>query len=280
MANKVGVQLSKAALLTTVAVLLVAVAMASGYVGLKLGVRHQIDSSCCQLPLSRSLIIAVKEKLGLVTFYSQMGQDKWVSEKVFPGVKNGFFLDVGSGDGTLISNTKALERRGWTGICVDPFPRNMQDRSCQIFKEVVSSKSGERVKFWAAQQPNKVGPALWSGIVDTLDAHHKEAMHKETAPRIVEFTTVTLADILERVKAPRFIHYVSMDIEGGELHALKGFPFDKYKIGALSVEHNFKEPNRSEIRALMESHGYKHVHTSDRDDFYVLSTASAPHDIS
>jgi hypothetical protein len=70
-----------------------------------------------------------------------------------------------------------------------------------------------------------------------------------------------------------------MDIEGGELHALKGFPFDKYKIGALSVEHNFKEPKRSEIKALMESHGYKHVHTSDRDDFYVPAIASAPHDI-
>jgi Methyltransferase FkbM domain len=119
------------------------------------------------------------------------------------------------------------------------------------------------VKFWAAEE--------WSGIVDTLEPLHKETMQKDTAPPIVEFTTVTLADILERAKAPRFIHYLSMDIEGGEPHALKGFPFDKYKIGALSVEHNFKEPKRSEIKALMESHSYKHVHTSDRDDFYVPS---------
>jgi len=85
----------------------------------------------------------------------------------------------------------------------------------------------------------------------------------------MEFTTVTLGDILERAKAPRFIHYLSLDIEGGELNALKGFPFDKYQIGALTVEHNYLEPQRSEIKALMESHGYKRVHTSDRDDFYV-----------
>jgi hypothetical protein len=260
-----GVQLCRAAVLI-IAVLLVAVAMASGYVGLKLGARYQINAECCQLPLSRSLVVSVKEKLGLVTFHSQMGQDKWVSEKVFPGVKDGFFLDVGSGDGTLVSNTKALEQKGWTGICIDPFPRNMQDRTCQIFKEVVFSKAGERVKFWAHTD-------LWGGIVDSLDAARKDIMH--TAP-IVEFTTVTLADILERANAPRFIHYVSMDIEGGELNALKGFPFDKYKIGGLTVEHNFKEPKRSEIRALMESHGYKHVHTSVRDDFYVPATA---HDI-
>jgi FkbM family methyltransferase len=251
-----------------IAVLLVAVAVGSGYVGGRLGVRYQINASCCSMPLSRSLVVSAKEILGLATFYSQMGQDKWVSETVFPGVKNGFFLDVGSGDGTFISNTKALEQKGWTGICIDPFPRNMQDRTCQIFKEVVFSEAGEQVKFWAADD--------WGGIID--ETRPKDKMQKYTAPT-VEFTTVTLGDILERAKAPRFIHYVSMDIEGGEINALKGFPFDKYQIGALSVEHNYQEPKRSEIKALMESHGYRRVHTSDRDDFYLPATANASHDI-
>jgi FkbM family methyltransferase len=257
---------SKAAVSTIVAVLLVVVAMASGFVGATLWARYQFNASCCQMRLSQSLIVSAKEILGLATFYSQMGQDRWVSEKVFPGVKNGFFLDVGSGDGTFMSNTKALEQKGWTGICVDPFPKNMQDRSCQIFKEAVFSKAGERVQFWAAEE--------WGGIIDDTFGISKDKMqkYKDLKAGTVEFTTVTLADILERAKAPRFIHYVSMDIEGGELHALQGFPFDKYQIGALSVEHNFKEPKRSEIKALMESHGYKHVHTSDRDDFYVPAT--------
>jgi hypothetical protein len=122
--------LSKVAL-SIIAVLLVAVALGSGFVGLKLGVRSQLNAECCQIPLSRSFVVSAKEKLGLATFYSQMGQDKWVSEEVFPGVKSGFFLDVGSGDGTFLSNTKALEQTGWTGICIDPFPRNMQDPGTQ-----------------------------------------------------------------------------------------------------------------------------------------------------
>jgi FkbM family methyltransferase len=234
-----GVQLSKAVVLTIIAVLLV-VALGSGFV------------------------VSAQEVKRVATFYSQMGQDRWVSEVVFPGVRDGFFLDVGSGDGTFMSNTKALEQKGWTGICVDPFPQNMQDRSCQIFKEVVFSKAGERVKFWAADE--------WGGIIEDSFGISKDKMEKykdELKAPTLEFTTVTLADILERAKAPRFIHYMSMDIEGGELHALKGFPFDKYKIGALTVEHNFKEPKRSEIKALMESHGYKRVHTLDRDDCYV-----------
>ena len=151
--------LSKAAL-SMIAVLLVAVALGSGFVGAKLGVWYQINASCCQISPFRSVVVSAKEILGLATFYSQIGQDKWVSETIFPGVKNGFFLDVGSGDGTFMSNTKALEQKGWTGICIDPFPKNMQDRSCQIFKEVVFSEAGKRVKFWEG--------GLWGGITDTL----------------------------------------------------------------------------------------------------------------
>ena len=250
-------QLSKTALLM-IAGLLVAVALVAGYVGAKLGSRYQINASYCQLSPVRSLVVSAKEILGLATFYSQIGQDKWVSEAIFPGVKNGFFLDVGSGDGTFNSNTKALEQKGWTGICVDPFPKNMQDRSCQMFKEVVFSEAGKKVKFWTG--------GFWGGITDSLGTEAKDIM--STAPT-VEFTTVTLGDILERAKAPRFIHFVSLDIEGGELNALKGFPFDKYKIGALAVEHFSEEPKRSEIKALMESYGYKRVHTRYQDDFYV-----------
>jgi len=249
---------SKTTLLMT-AVFIGAIVLGSAYVGLKLGRQNQKDAECCLLPLSRSVVVSAEEELGLVTFYSDMGQDKWVSEGVFPGVNDGFFLDVGSGDGTIMSNTKRLEQKGWTGICIDPFPKNMQGRTCQVFKEVVSSESGKTVKFFAH-------PGLWGGIVDTLSDTRKKII--DTAP-IVEFTTVTLRDILERAKAPQFIHYVSLDIEGGEINALKGFPFDTYRIGSLTVEHNFHEPTRTEIRTLLESHGYKYVHTSVRDDFYV-----------
>ena len=211
--------------------------------------------------LGAGFVVRAQEIQRVATYYSQMGQDKWVSETVFPGVKNGFFLDVGSGDGTFISNTKALEQKGWTGICIDANPRNMQDRTCQIFKAVVSNETGKRVKFWAH-------PDDWAGIIDTLGDPEAIKDILKTAP-VVEVTTVTLADILERANAPRFIHYVSMDIEGGEINALKGFPFDKHQIGALTVEHNYEEPKRSEIKALMESHGYKRVHTLDRDDCYM-----------
>ena len=56
----------------------------------------------------------------------------------------------------------------------------------------------------------------------------------------VELTTTTLGDILARTKAPTFIHFMSLDLEGAELEALKAFPFDTHKLSTLAVEHNYK----------------------------------------
>jgi FkbM family methyltransferase len=235
---------------------LAAVSLGSAYMGLKVGRRFERNVLCCQVPRERNLRLSIRETLGLAAFPSQIGQDKWVTETVFPDLTHGFFLDVGSGDGTVDSNSKVLEQKGWTGICIDPFPTNMHDRTCRMLKEVVFSEAGRKMSFQAS--------GLLGGISDTLGAWKDTAMKAAT----VEFTTTTLAAILKTEEAPRFIHFISLDIEGAELEALKGFPFDQYRIGAMAVEHNFEEPKRTQIRALMKQHGYRRVHSWSQDDFY------------
>ena len=79
---------------------------------------------------------------------------------------------------------------------------------------------------------------------------------------------MTLAEILERAKAPAFIHFLSLDIEGAELEALRGIPLDKYRFGAMAIEHNEEEPKRTDILKFLEGHGYRRVHTYRQDDFY------------
>jgi hypothetical protein len=151
---------------------LVLVAWGSVSVGISVGRHYEQNRLCCETPGRRNLMLSWRETLGLATFYSQIGQDKWVLETVFPGVRDGFFLDVGSGDGTVGSNTKALEERGWRGLCIDPFPKNMDGRSCQMFKEVVFSEAGKRVTFqatweasrtrWGNGKGRRSAPRQWS----------------------------------------------------------------------------------------------------------------------
>jgi hypothetical protein len=240
-----------------VGLLVVAVALASGYAGAKLGKQYERNRHCCRTPQARNLWLSARELLGLATFHSQIGQDKWVLETVFPGVTNGYFVDVGSADGTLLSNTKALERRGWTGLCVDPFPTNMEGRTCRMLKEVVYSEAGRRMTFQAS---GEIG-----GITQTLGVWKDRALKAPST----ELTTTTLRDLLARAHAPAFIHFISLDIEGAELDALEAFPFESHRFGALAVEHNFEEPKRSEIAALLKAHGYQRSHSWEHDDFYV-----------
>ena len=197
-------------------------------------------------PLIRSpcLRLDLKQALHLQRFYSQLGQDKWILGNVYPGVRNGYFVEVGAWDADLDSNSKALEEAGWTGVCVEPFPQHWTHRTCRLFKEAVSSRKGERIQFRAA------GP--FGGIDEHIEAHRKDV---RTAP-VVELETTTIGDVLQRAGAPHYIQYMSIDTEGSEFDILQGLPFDEYVVGALTIEHNFEEPKRSRINGLLASQGY------------------------
>jgi hypothetical protein len=207
--------------------------------------------------VSPSFLLDLKQTAGLQTFYSEYGQDKWIIGKVFPGVKHGYFVDIGSWDAEINSNSKALEELGWTGVCVDPFPRNWKNRNCRLFKEVVFSRKGELIKFRMAD--------IYGGI----DSHLGAARGHFASSPVVELTTTTIGDILQRANAPRFLHYVSIDTEGAELEILKAFPFAEYKVGAFTIEHNFEEPRRRQIRKLLEENEYEFFKEQIVDDWYV-----------
>jgi Methyltransferase FkbM domain len=214
------------------------------------------NRECCDLTIAQALALTARQTLGGPSYPSEIGQDKWVLFKMFPGVANGFFLDVGSGHGTIGSNTKALEEAGWTGICVDPFPTHMEGRTCRMEKAVVSSVAGQVVKFHTHEG--------LGGIADTLGKWKAEA---EKSP-VVEMTTTTLGALLEGAHAPAYINFMSVDIEGAELEALKGIPFDKYRFGAMAIEHNDEEPKRSDLLKFLDGKGYRRVHSYKQDDFY------------
>jgi FkbM family methyltransferase len=219
-----------------------------------------LNRACCDFSLAQALRLTWQEAIGGGPSYpSEIGQDKWVIVRMFPGVRDGFFLDVGSGHGTIGSNTKAIEELGWTGICVDPFPVHMEGRTCRMVREVVSSEAGRTVSFHTH--------AGLGGIADTLGKWKEEASKSPA----VQLTTSTLAQVLEREQAPPFIHFLSLDIEGAELEALRGVPMDQYRFGAMAIEHNGEEPKRTDLLKFLESHGYRRVHTYKQDDFYAPS---------
>lgn len=226
--------------------------------------RLAANQVCCQVPFARNLVVTANELLGRASYPSQIGQDRWVLETMFPDVTDGYFLDVGSGDGLFHSNTVALERRGWRGICVDPFPSGMETRTCQVFRDVVWSTPGRVMTFHMADG--------LAGLADTLGRWRTEA----TRAPAVELKTVTLDQIVTAAKAPAFVHFMSLDIEGAELEALKAFPFDRIRLGALAIEHNYERDKRARIVEFLGRHGYVRVHSFRHDDYFAPASGSQP----
>lgn len=83
--------------------------------------------------------------------------------------------------------------------------------------------------------------------------------------------TVTLNDLLLEHNAPKVINYMSIDTEGSEYDILKFFPFDRWVVEVLTIEHNFTQ-NELLIEKLLTSKGYSRQipKTSCWDSWYVL----------
>lgn len=197
---------------------------------------------------------------------SQLGADHWVLSYI---KEPGYFLDIGCADGQHISNTYLLEQNGWNGLCIDAFPRNFQNRPNSIVETaVLFSEKDIEVDFVVP----KFDPDF-AGITEHL-GRHKDAVLNDVESHII-FRTSLLEEILVKHNCPSFIQYVNLDIEGSEYEVLRTFDFTKYSFGLLTVEHNFDEPKRTQIRALLEEKGYIYCKEVNFDDWYYNKSYSS-----
>jgi len=202
--------------------------------------------------------------------YSQFNQDLIVL-KAFDFKKNGYFVDIGANDGISGSNSYLLEKEyDWNGICVEPLPdvylKCKECRNCACYDFAVYSKSDLELNFCMS--------GLLSGIEDTHLIKDKKqnfidpSYFTNNYKGDVKVQTKTLTDILDMSNAPNFIDYLSIDVEGAEMHVLHGIDFDKYKFGMIHIEHNW-QPYRVEIRDNLEKNGYLYLIENKCDDIYV-----------
>jgi hypothetical protein len=85
---------------------------------------------------------------------------------------------------------------------------------------------------------------------------------------VIILETISLEDFLRKYEAPHEIDYLSIDTEGSEYAILEKFPFNKWQISLITVEHNFTS-QRQQIRELLEKNGYKCTEAK-WDDWYEL----------
>lgn len=184
---------------------------------------------------------------------SELYQDLFVlSEHHFK--RDGFFVEIGVGNGQKISNTYLLEKEfGWRGLLVEP-NRDMAasikaTRQAVLDQRAVFSKTGLELDF--------LSDAAEVELSTLVDFKGSDQRHR--SGRVFKVPTITLNDLLAEHEAPKTIDYLSLDTEGSELDILRTFDFERYQVAIITVEHNYNQGKLLELKNLMESHGFVQV---------------------
>tara|TARA_R110002096_G_scaffold15866_2_gene54555 strand:+ start:2387 stop:3079 length:693 start_codon:yes stop_codon:yes gene_type:complete len=201
--------------------------------------------------------------------------------------ESGYFVDVGAHNGKDGSNTYALEKAGWRGVCIEPSPIHQEDlaknRNCIIENSLIYSERSTKKYFVhnyaEGHERFKEHLALGrlggfedvvnthsylggGGIVDHMD----EGFEKNLKGEHIELETVTLLDVLKKHESPKVIEFLDIDIEGAEFEIIKNFPFYEYEFKIICIE---VRPNtRSSITEHLTANGYVYIQDIGQDAIF------------
>lgn len=167
--------------------------------------------------------------------YSQEGEDIVLS-RFLEGQKSGFYVDIGAHHPSRCSNTYLFYRLGWRGINIDAMPGSMAPfrlaRPRDINLEVAVSDKKEEIAFHSFKEP------LFNSADPKIAASRRKEFHEPASARnTFNVEADTLASILDRhLPKSTPIDFLSVDIEGLDLKALRSNDWEKYQPNYVLVE--------------------------------------------
>ena len=197
---------------------------------------------------------------------SQIEQERWVFA-MCNGRRDGRFAEIGAFDGVLHSNSYFLEtEHGWRGVCVEPnpalFARLRESRSAICLERAVYRVSGQTLSFIPSQEIGTL--AEFAGD----DRYAEDRAKAAEAYGLIKVETISFAEIAAMDDfAQTGFDYVSLDTEGSELDILRTIDLAHHRIALLTIEHNFVEPRREQMRVLLAAAGYRRLNVGF-DDWY------------
>lgn len=210
------------------------------------------------------------------TYYSQYGEDAFLQayfqQKLLLGsseqmalssvlrkaIGPGFYVDIGANSPVLYSNTYWFYRKGWRGINIDAAPGSVQiferKRPRDINLEALISDKELELTFFHWGTPYGV---------NTLSPEHAEYFTRLTGRQPTKITLrSSRLDTLLTAHLPlgQPISFMSIDVEGHDLHVLRSNDWERYRPELVLVE-DFKmdvaNVEASEIYRFMRSVGYE-----------------------
>ena len=177
--------------------------------------------------------------------------------------KNGFFIEAGSQDGEIGSNTLYFElQHNWSGLLVEGHPtwyrRGLEKhRNATLANTCLGIRDKPHFENFETHSASSKTETM-GGIV------------QEQTETSFEHQCLPLVSLLLAMDNPT-VHYFSLDIEGAELQVLKTIPWNEVDIWVISVETHLAGEvfpgSRDDIIDFMDSVGYIVENTWNSGDF-------------
>ena len=181
---------------------------------------------------------------------SQLGQDVWALYKT-NFKTGGYFVEVGACHPIELSNSYLLESKYlWNGLLIEPNPDLIPQLSIHRKAKVIPFAVGPKglMNLEIAQSPE-------FSRNSSLEKKSKHRLFKTTG-RSIKVESLPLAEIFENNNSPKFMDFMSIDVEGFELQVLESNDWNRWRPNFIAIEHNFRQ-DRQKIMEFMGKSGYR-----------------------
>jgi FkbM family methyltransferase len=195
-----------------------------------------------------------------VITYAQNYEDVMLA-RAFGHRNQGFYVDVGAGDPNYLSVTRWFYDQGWSGINLEPNRRFFEELVKNRPRDVTFNIGASDVRGVLTFAEAEVGELSTFDLAGAGD----DAVRREVA-------VAPLDDILAEHAGGRSIDFLKIDVEGWELHVLKGLDLARFRPAILVIEAVLREGRTMSHQAwepLVLARGYTMAHFDGLNRFYV-----------
>ncbi len=209
--------------------------------------------------------------------YSQNYEDV-ILQRVLRNVSRGFYIDVGSGHPVHDSVTYHFYKSGWSGINIDPLETYLDayqtSRPRDINLNVAASDFEGEIILFASEIDG------WSTTIPKVAMGHLNLVGVTNQEQRV--SCLTLNQICEKYAKQKEIHFLKIDVEGGEKEVLLGLDLSRFRPWILVVEATL--PNTqvevfADWEPLLNARKYIFAYADGLNRFYLAEEHSSLQDL-
>lgn len=234
----------------------------------------ELVNLACSLLLSQKPQFWFARELPLHTtgYYAQYDQDKEI-ERFFRSFnpKNKTCIEIGAFDGVHYSNTRRLiKHKQWRGVFVEPVSDNFkriedeysENDNVTLFQNAVSDRRGIIDLHVSSYEDLE----QWGSDIASVDDDDKARWQRYKPEWHTEkVEAITLDAVIEK-SGFKEVDFISIDVEGHDLQALKTLSLDRYRPELIVIEYG---EQKEAIAEYANSYKYE-VYMDNGQDLFLV----------